>query len=154
MKLIYPRTIFNDSECVDSRQSCTLMFVVCMAVYEYVCAKNNGLSAKWDLSKVLILHARNQIKATEIVRVRSLWAVNFSSLPLFRSKKKKKVNMGKDQNKRASTQRHDPLYVEMTGANDSRGKGKAPRQKFVDRNNREESFEVISKEGRQPKYGR
>ncbi|ORY95736.1 Bystin-domain-containing protein [Syncephalastrum racemosum] len=49
--------------------------------------------------------------------------------------------MGKDQNKRASTQRHDPLYVEMTGANDGRGKGKAPRQKFVDRNNREESFE-------------
>lgn len=51
--------------------------------------------------------------------------------------------MGKDSTKaKGRAQRHDPLHVQLADMPESNSIQKAPRQKFVDRNNRAEDGEV------------
>lgn len=51
--------------------------------------------------------------------------------------------MGKESAKRQSrTQRHDPLHVELAGPTDQSPSSKAVRQKFLERNGKEDEVEV------------
>lgn len=55
--------------------------------------------------------------------------------------------MGKDSTKtKGRSQRHDPLHVQLAEMPENNSMKKAPRQKFVERNNRaEEAGEVKKK---------
>lgn len=55
------------------------------------------------------------------------------------------ATMGKEAAKRQSrTQRHDPLHVELAGPADQSAGRKVARQKFLERNDREDEVEVGS----------
>ncbi|KAG0169790.1 hypothetical protein DFQ28_002645 [Apophysomyces sp. BC1034] len=49
--------------------------------------------------------------------------------------------MGKEQSKKTKVQRHDPLHAQLVENADQNSFKKAPRQKFVDRNAKEEEIE-------------
>lgn len=55
--------------------------------------------------------------------------------------------MGKSQVKANRPQRHDPLHVQLADLPEQAFTKKAPRQKFIDRNNRSEEADQVKKKG-------
>lgn len=56
--------------------------------------------------------------------------------------------MGKSQVKANRPQRHDPLHVQLADLPEQAFTKKAPRQKFIDRNNRSEEADQVKKKKR------